>query len=76
MDATVGQCDAVLLGDSGMMVVRPPREPHTAWQVRYTWHDAREEEGQEQQHYFNCPYQLGTLGGSEVNTPSDALKAS
>ena len=49
---------ASLVGDSGLMVLSAgnPRRG-----VRYSWHDNRELESQ--QHYFNCPFQLGKLEG-------------
>jgi hypothetical protein len=74
VDEEAGMCRAVVLGDSGMMLMRP--QASGGWAVRYTWHQEREIEGQEQQHYFNCPYQLGVLSGAEVNTPADALEVS
>ena len=77
-EATTGSgiLNATVLGDSGFMVLAPPGQgPTTAggWGVRYTCDDERIEE---QQHYFNCPFQLGTLGGGEMNTPADAFHVS
>jgi hypothetical protein len=67
--------NATVLGDSGFMVLSPPGQgPQDAgWSVRYTCDEERIEE---QQHYFNCPFQLGSLGGGEMNTPADAFHAS
>ncbi len=69
-----GILNATVLGDSGFMVLSPPghRPNHDGWSVRYTCDEERIEE---QQHYFNCPFQLGSLGGGEMNTPADAFHA-
>lgn len=69
-----GILNATVLGDSGFMVLAPPGRDSTrrGWTVRYTCDEERIEE---QQHYFNCPFQLGTLGGGEMNTPADAFQA-
>ena len=66
-----GTLNATVLGDSGFMVLKPGGRH--GWMVRYTCDEERIEE---QQHYFNCPFQLGTLGGGEMNTPADAFHAS
>ena len=66
-----GTLNATVLGDSGFMVLAPGGTG--GWTVRYTCDKERVEE---QQHYFNCPFQLGTLGGGEMNTPADAFHAS
>ena len=66
-----GLLQAVVLGDSGFMVLS--RDSSGGWGVRQSIDEERIEE---QQHYFNNPFQLGTLGGGEVNTPADALRLS
>eukprot|EP01051_Picozoa_sp_SAG22_P006378 SAG22_NODE_416_length_10804_cov_4.791126_2_plen_327_part_00 len=63
-------CSAAVLGDSGLLLLRPAaEEAGGGYTVPFSMH----EHVDEQQHYFNCPYQLGTLGGAESNTPADAL---
>ena len=66
-----GLLQAVVLGDSGFMVLS--RDSSGGWGVRQSIDEERIEE---QQHYFNNPFQLGVLGGGEVNTPADALRLS
>ena len=67
-----GLLQAVVLGDSGFMVLSRDGGGG-GWGVRQSIDEERIEE---QQHYFNNPFQLGTLGGGEVNTPADALRLS
>ena len=73
-DSGGGVLHATVLGDSGFMVLRAPNpgKDQSGWAVRYTCDEERIEE---QQHYFNCPFQLGTLGGGEMNTPADSFHA-
>lgn len=70
-----GILNATVLGDSGFMVLSPPGHGpiEAGWSVRFTCDEERIEE---QQHYFNCPFQLGSLGGGEMNTPADAFHSS
>ena len=70
-DGGGGLLQAVVLGDSGFMVLS--RDSSGGWGVRQSIDEERIEE---QQHYFNNPFQLGTLGGGEVNPPADALRLS
>lgn len=62
-------CAASILGDSGLLLLRPTE--NGVFSIPFSMHDHVDE----QQHYFNCPYQLGSLGGAEANTPADALNA-
>ena len=52
---------AANLGDSGFLVLRKGVDDQSGWQALY--------KSQEQAHFFNCPFQLGT--GSK-DSPADA----
>jgi len=62
VDLERAQLEAVLLGDSGLLVARPAAEGGYRAALRSV----------AQQHYFNCPFTCGTLEGVEDNTPEDA----
>ena len=58
---------AANLGDSGYWLLRPHVDMRTGkrrWRVAH--------KSRAQQHGYNYPYQLGMIGGAEVNVPTDA----
>ena len=62
LDAVARTLNSATVGDSGWWVLRQDERERLRIAHR----------SEQQQHVFNCPYQLGTLDGIELNTPSDA----
>lgn len=67
LDGALGQLSASYVGDCGFAVLRPK-----AAAAAHGWTYAPVCQSEPQQHYFNCPYQLGLFKTVEDETPEHA----